>query len=132
MDEDEEENIWEDLQRRRRQCLDYLQTQQSNAHPKKLSTEDLLERIREIIEHQEFLAEMWKRLEMDIRKGDPSAPLRDHRRINAVDDPYKTWLRRRVAPLFFLQEFFRSVEVDAESDVLEEDDFEDRSCWARS
>lgn len=68
--EDEEVRAWLDADRRRAKCLRFLRAHTAHRLP------NVSERLQEIHELESLLGDLWKRLEMDARKGDPAEPLR--------------------------------------------------------
>lgn len=84
----EESYCWGNVVARRLKCLDYL-ISATHGNNRVCCTE----RLAEICELESLLADLWKRLEMDTRKGDPSAPLRHTRSVA------EHWFSKTFAPL---------------------------------
>jgi len=96
-----EEFIFDRVERARKKCLNFLADTRS---PKKLHQIDLIRRMQDVIEWETLLAEMWTRLEMDVRKGDPSFPLKSARTSD------ENWVAEHVFPAaVFLPEFLGKV-----------------------
>ena len=75
--DDMECDSWNELQRLRLKCLEFLRS--SNFNRETLPNID--ERVVELVEFQKLLGELWKRLEMDARKGEMNAPLKHTRAL---------------------------------------------------
>jgi len=90
----EEEEVFTRLVKRRKKCQSYL-----GGSVVKLSPAEIENRLTDIQAWENQVAEMWTRLEMDCRKGDPSAPLKQSR------TPTENWMIEKVAPFFFLAQF---------------------------
>lgn len=71
-----EDIIFQNLNQRRKKCLQCFSTVDSSTLGTKINKD---ERMKIIMEHEEHLTEMWKRLEMDTRKGDPTIMLKSKR-----------------------------------------------------
>lgn len=107
---DKEQELSLLLKRRRERCLsflDYVVAEQTENHGRVIGAVDhhrldqvnLEDRMKEIMEWESLLIEMWTRLEMDARKGDPSFPLKSER------TPAQNWVAEHVMPSAVLREF---------------------------
>ena len=66
-----EQNSFKELCKRREKCLIFVENCDVSGKV------DLKERLKTVQKHEEHLAELWKRLEIDAVKGDPSLKLKN-------------------------------------------------------
>jgi len=84
-----EKDVFSRMKCARFKCLNFLSDEKLS---KKLDEANLAQRVQDIVEWEKLLLEMWIRLEMDARKGDPSEVLKSKR------TPEENWIVERVFP----------------------------------
>ena len=89
----EEAQVFSRLEKHRQKCCDFLMSAESKQEV------DLFTRMQEFQEWEELLVDMWTRLEIDARKGDPSFGLKNGR------TPAENWIVNHVWPGLVFKDF---------------------------